>query len=191
MGGRTDRNGEHAEIEITSGSGTYDFNRENGGEHWDLQLSPEIPIEMEVQAGASQAELDLTRLLVPELEVEVGAAQLHLRLPAHGIRWQRSKPARPTSPLTFRRTRRLASARAVGWRSSQLIRRPSRALTIPMSTSRRAMTHRPTIGLTWRSGPAWPKSRYARCRSLGRPGNPRAAVAAERVPHLPAPTLTL
>ena len=77
-------NGEHAEIEIVSGSGTFDFNRENGGEHWDLQLSPEIPIEMEVQAGASQVELDLTRLRVPELQVELGAAQLHLRLPAQG-----------------------------------------------------------------------------------------------------------
>ena len=78
------QNGEHAEIEIVSGSGTYDFNSENGGEHWDLQFSPEIPLEVEVQAGASQIELDLTRLRVPELHVELGAAQAHLRLPAHG-----------------------------------------------------------------------------------------------------------
>lgn len=79
------QNGEHAEIRIVSGSGAYDFNSENSGERWDLQLSPEIPIEMDLKAGVvSQVELDLTRLLVPELEVEVGAAQLHLRLPAHG-----------------------------------------------------------------------------------------------------------
>ena len=123
------QNGEHAEIRIVSGSGTSDFGSEDPAERWDLQLSPEIPIEMEVQAGASQVELDLTRLRVPELEVELGAAQLHLRLPAHGrIRRQRSRPARPTSPLTFRRTRRLASAPGVGWRRSRLIRRPSRAL---------------------------------------------------------------
>ncbi len=78
------QNGEHAEIRIVSGSGAYDFNSENGGEHWDLQLSPAIPLEVEVQAGASQIELDLTRLRVPELQVELGAAQAHLRLPAHG-----------------------------------------------------------------------------------------------------------
>lgn len=79
------QNGEHAEIRIVSGSGAYDFNSENSGERWDLQLSPEIPIEMDLKAGVvSQVELDLTRLLVPELEVEVGAAQLHLRLLAHG-----------------------------------------------------------------------------------------------------------
>ncbi|MDE2994074.1 MAG: toast rack family protein [Chloroflexota bacterium] len=77
-------NGEHAEIEITSGSGTFDFNSEDNAERWDLQLSPEIPIELEVQAGASQIELDLTKLRVPALQVEVGAAQLHLRLPAQG-----------------------------------------------------------------------------------------------------------
>ena len=76
--------GELAKIEVVSGSGTFDFNSENNAERWDLQLSPEIPIEMAVQAGASQVELDLTRLRVPELQVELGAAQLHLRLPAHG-----------------------------------------------------------------------------------------------------------
>lgn len=77
-------NGEHAEIEIVSGSGTFDFNSEDNAERWDLQLSPEIPIELEVQAGASQIELDLTKLRLPALQVELGAAQLHLRLPAHG-----------------------------------------------------------------------------------------------------------
>ncbi len=78
------RDSELAQIEIVSGSGTFDFNSEDNAERWDLQLSPEIPIELEVQAGASQIELDLTKLRVPALQVELGAAQLHLRLPAHG-----------------------------------------------------------------------------------------------------------
>ena len=78
------RDSELAQIEIVSGSGTFDFNNEDNAELWDLQLSPAIPVELEVQAGASQIELDLSRLRVPELQVEVGAAQLHLRLPAHG-----------------------------------------------------------------------------------------------------------
>ncbi len=78
------RDSELAQIEIVSGSGTFDFNSEDNAERWDLQFSPEIPIELEVQAGASQIELDLTKLRVPALQVEVGAAQLHLRLPAQG-----------------------------------------------------------------------------------------------------------
>ena len=78
------RDSELAQIEIVSGSGTFDFGSEDPAERWDLQLSPEIPIELEVQAGASQIELDLTKLRVPALQVEVGAAQLHLRLPAQG-----------------------------------------------------------------------------------------------------------
>ena len=78
------RDSELAQIEIVSGSGTFDFNSEDNAERWDLQLSPEIPIELEVQAGASQIELDLTKLRVPALQVELGAAQLHLRLPAQG-----------------------------------------------------------------------------------------------------------
>ena len=83
------QDGELAKIEVVSGlvssSGTSDFGSEDPAERWDLQLSPEIPIEMDLKAGVvSQAELDLTRLLVSKLEVEVGAAQLHLRLPAQG-----------------------------------------------------------------------------------------------------------
>ena len=80
-----EQGGKLAEIEVVSGSGRFDFGSDDNAERWDLQLSPEIPIEMEVKAGVvSQSELDLTRLRVPELQVELGAAQLHLRLPAHG-----------------------------------------------------------------------------------------------------------
>ncbi len=76
--------GKLAEIEVISGSGTFGFGSDDNAERWDLQLSPEIPMEIEVQAGASQVELDLTQLRVPELQVELGAAELYLRLPTHG-----------------------------------------------------------------------------------------------------------
>ena len=79
-----EQGGKLAEIEVVSGSGRFDFGSDDNAERWDLQLSPEIPMEMAVQAGVSQIELDLTQLRVPELQVELGAAQLHLRLPVHG-----------------------------------------------------------------------------------------------------------
>ena len=173
----------------TSGSGTFDFNSEDNAERWDLQFSPEIPIELEVQAGASQIELDLTKLRVPAL--------------ASGARCGAATPPAPGSRAyggdgrgwRGRHYHRNPGGNAgshpypgAAWRRSRLIRRLSRALTIPMSTSRRAMTHRPITGLTWRSGPAWPKSRYARCRSLGRPGKPRAAADPGASP--PGPLLT-
>ncbi len=81
---RRRQGGERAEIEIVSGAGEFSFDSEDNAERWDLQLSPEIPIEMDVQARASEITLDLAQLQVPELQVKLGVAKAHLRLPASG-----------------------------------------------------------------------------------------------------------
>ncbi|MAG35846.1 MAG: hypothetical protein CL878_06345 [Dehalococcoidia bacterium] len=78
------REGKRAEIEIVSGSGKFGFSSDQNAEHWDLQLSPKIPVTMEVETGASDVNLDLTHLQVPTLQVKLGAAQVHLQLPTIG-----------------------------------------------------------------------------------------------------------
>ena len=109
-----EQRGKLAEIEVVSGSGMFGFGGDDNAERWDLQLSPEIPIEMEVQAGASQVELDLTRLRVPELQVELGRRSCTFSYRLMDTRRRQLKRGRPTLPLIFRRTRRPASARAAG-----------------------------------------------------------------------------
>jgi hypothetical protein len=46
-----------------------------------LQLAPRTPLSMHVDAGAADATLDLTGLLISRLELETGAATTRLRLP--------------------------------------------------------------------------------------------------------------
>lgn len=48
----------------------------------EASFSPEVPLELTVKAGASDAQVDLTDLQVRRLEVEVGASRLSLLLPA-------------------------------------------------------------------------------------------------------------
>lgn len=51
---------------------------------WDVRLSPDIPIDLEVRTGASDVDLDLAPLRVPNLRVETGASGVSVTLPARG-----------------------------------------------------------------------------------------------------------
>ncbi|MGD8968417.1 MAG: toast rack family protein [Anaerolineae bacterium] len=46
---------------------------------WELEFSPELPLEVDVRAGAGEGELDLTDLKISSLDVDVGAGDFVLR----------------------------------------------------------------------------------------------------------------
>jgi hypothetical protein len=46
---------------------------------WELEFSPQAPLEMDVRAGAGEGELDLTDLKISSLDVDVGAGDFVLR----------------------------------------------------------------------------------------------------------------
>lgn len=48
----------------------------------EASFSPQVPLELTVKAGASDAQVDLTNLQVRRLQVDVGASRLSLRLPS-------------------------------------------------------------------------------------------------------------
>ncbi|MBN1877587.1 MAG: hypothetical protein JXA33_25415 [Anaerolineae bacterium] len=50
---------------------------------WNLSLTPEIPLTLTVQSGASDTRLDLTELQITELKVNTGASATQVTLPAH------------------------------------------------------------------------------------------------------------
>ncbi len=53
---------------------------------WTVGLAPDIPLTIEVKTGASESNLDFSRLKVIDLKLETGASSTHLRLPeAAGI----------------------------------------------------------------------------------------------------------
>lgn len=49
---------------------------------WDIQLNPQVPISLEVNSGASDAQLDLSETLVKELVLKTGASATKVITPA-------------------------------------------------------------------------------------------------------------
>ena len=52
---------------------------------WNVGLTAEVPLRLEVETGASDNELDLARLRVTDLRLRTGAAQSRVTLPAAGV----------------------------------------------------------------------------------------------------------
>jgi hypothetical protein len=73
------------EPEITHSDGRLIVQQGNGEEswgwpdedtarnEWELKFSPEVPLEMDVKAGAGQGELDLSDLQLEKLDIDLGA----------------------------------------------------------------------------------------------------------------------
>ena len=51
---------------------------------WDLMVSPDVALDLEILAGAADLDLDLTHLNVRRLVVGAAASQVRIRLPAAG-----------------------------------------------------------------------------------------------------------
>jgi hypothetical protein len=49
---------------------------------WELEFSPQLPLDVNIRAGAGEGELDFTDLIVPELDVDIGAGDFVLRFDA-------------------------------------------------------------------------------------------------------------
>jgi len=66
---------------IEQGGFDRDWGFPSGNVHnkWELELSPAIPLDVKVRAGAGEGELDFTGLQVEELELDLGAGDLIVR----------------------------------------------------------------------------------------------------------------
>jgi len=49
---------------------------------WELEFSPQVPLNVNIRAGAGEGELDFTNLMIPELDVDVGAGDFVFRFDA-------------------------------------------------------------------------------------------------------------
>jgi hypothetical protein len=74
------RGNEHKTVRLGSRGRPFGFG--NGGGRWDVALTPEVPLELGVDAGSGQTELDLWGLELSALELEGGSGTLDLALPA-------------------------------------------------------------------------------------------------------------
>jgi hypothetical protein len=51
---------------------------------WELSLTEDVPVDLEIATGAAQVRADLERLTVPVLRLDVGAADVEVVLPRRG-----------------------------------------------------------------------------------------------------------
>ena len=58
------------------------FPGQNPSEEWTLHLTPDIPTEIRVEAGAAEIDLDLRDLSLRSLDIEAGAADIDVTMPA-------------------------------------------------------------------------------------------------------------
>lgn len=76
------RSGDRLEVKIDAGPTFIPFLGPESGV-WRFQLSQDVPLSLDVDAGASSMDFDLTELKVTRLKVDTGASTLKVRLPAH------------------------------------------------------------------------------------------------------------
>ncbi len=74
--------GERLDVRIEAGPSIIPFLGPEGGV-WQFRLTPEVPIDLRIQAGAARLDLDLSDLKVAHFSFEGGASSLNLKLPVH------------------------------------------------------------------------------------------------------------
>ena len=70
-------------VEYSDDDGTDGYTL-TGFADWDLMVSPEVALDLEILAGAADLDLDLTNLNVRRVFVGAGASQVRIRLPDAG-----------------------------------------------------------------------------------------------------------
>lgn len=69
------------DVEIDAGPSWMPFIGPDSG-MWEFRLTPDVPVSIKIEAGASRLDLDLTDLRVPYFRFNGGASNINLTLPA-------------------------------------------------------------------------------------------------------------
>jgi LiaF transmembrane domain len=56
----------------------------HAGLDWEVGISRQVPVALQVDAGASRTELDLSDLTIPDLRVNTGASETTITMPSNG-----------------------------------------------------------------------------------------------------------
>lgn len=85
MGGldlRSRRDGDVLRVKLRQPDQSMPFWGDTVALDWQFDVNPQIPLTLDIGAGAGKAELDLTNLLVSDLVLKTGASETNLHLPA-------------------------------------------------------------------------------------------------------------
>lgn len=76
--------GDKLEVRIEAGASFIPFIGPSGGV-FRFQLSQEVPVNVSVETGASQLDMDLSDVLASEIRLQTGASNSNVTLPARGV----------------------------------------------------------------------------------------------------------
>jgi len=76
--------GDRLEVEVDAGPSVIPFIGPANGV-WRYQLTQDIPVTLEVEAGASQLDIDLKDVRATHIELTIGASNSNVTLPARGV----------------------------------------------------------------------------------------------------------
>lgn len=77
--------GDRLQVHVTGDMVVIPFIWNSRGLDWDLRLSNEIPLSLELETGANQSTVDLSGLRVTALKLQTGASSTDVTLPASGV----------------------------------------------------------------------------------------------------------
>ena len=87
-----DHSGRFSKIYLSVDGFSIDYSDDGGANgytltglaDWDLMVSPEVALDLDIRAGAADLDLDLTHLNVRRVFVGAGASEIRIRLPESG-----------------------------------------------------------------------------------------------------------
>jgi hypothetical protein len=82
---RSHLTGDRLQVHVTGDMVVIPFIWNSRGLDWDLRLSNEIPLSLELETGANQSTVDLSGLRVTALKLQTGASSTDVMLPASGV----------------------------------------------------------------------------------------------------------
>jgi hypothetical protein len=87
-------NGDRLEVEVDAGPSVFPLIGPEGGT-WEYRLNPQVPTALSVQAGASQLDLDLSKLQITHFKFEGGACIAFgcLNVPKSWSNWRSAQPS--------------------------------------------------------------------------------------------------
>ena len=89
-----DRRGDQAQVTVRARTERNALPLGDAGrQDWTINLSPEVPHQLEIESGAGDLDLNLTELAVSELDLQAGAGSLEVTLPRAAGRTEASVQA--------------------------------------------------------------------------------------------------
>ena len=81
------RGNEHKRLELVKNTRGVTLGRSNANRYWQVGLSPNVPLELSVDAASGSSTLDLTGLNLSELDIELGSGSSEIILPENENRY--------------------------------------------------------------------------------------------------------